>query len=911
MEYNEITFRVNDQRYESWFRKPIARVLSIMKTKIQPKTIYRQDYTPPPFFIEQIHLTFRLDPLKTRVTARSSVKRNKDFPTESLRLDGENLTLKSVKIDDQTLSESEYELSKDYLEIYSVPNTFVLEIVTEINPDENTELSGLYRSSGNYCTQCEAEGFQRITFYIDRPDVLTRYTTRVEGPKETCPVLLANGNLVETGDMEDELHYAIWEDPFPKPCYLFALVAGKLVYIEDIFTTKSNKNVILRIYVEERNRKKCSHAMRSLKKAMKWDEEVFGLEYDLDLFMIVAVDDFNMGAMENKGLNVFNSKYVLETPETATDQDYIGIEGVVAHEYFHNWTGNRITCRDWFQLSLKEGLTVFRDQEFSSDMNSRPVQRIDDVNVLRNYQFREDASPMSHPVRPDSYVEINNFYTTTVYNKGAEVIRMIKTLIGPRRFRAGMDLYVQRHDGQAVTCDDFIQAMQDASGFDLEQFKLWYSQSGTPELEVADWWDQNSKIYNLTIRQSSPATPGQEEKKPYHMPIVIGLLDGDGQDMLAGRSKNNTVDAVDGMLLELKEKEQTFTIPEVNERPVLSFLRDFSAPVKVTFKQSLEELAFLMARDSNVFNRWNAATQLSASIILRLVDCLMNGKALQLDDIFIEAARSNLLDEKGDKAMIALALTLPNETYLAQMQTVIEPDYLHEARQFVRQELARQLRRDFLTIYERNSDKEVYTITPEAMGRRSLKNICLSYLMVADPVDSECLDLCKRQYYSGSNMTDVMAALSALTNYPGPEREESLDDFYTKWKSDPLVMDKWLTLQATSYLPGTLERVKKLLKHPAFSIRNPNKIRALISAFCSANHVRFHDLSGEGYQFLTEQVITIDPANPQIAARLVAPFVNWKKYGTERQNLIREQLEGLLGRGNISNDLYEIVKKAV
>ncbi len=874
-----------------------------MEKKIQPKTIYRKDYTPPEFLIDEIHLTFRLDAKKTLVTAKSFLRRNKNGQGGALRLDGENLILKVIKLNDQELSPTGYQLTEEHLEIDSVPDVFSLEIVTEINPDENMELSGLYRSNGNFCTQCEAEGFQRITYFIDRPDVLTRYTTRIEGPKKTCPVLLANGNLVEQGDLAGGMHYAVWVDPFPKPCYLFALVAGDLVHIEDTFVTKSKRPISLRIYVEERNRKKCSHAMRSLKKAMKWDEEVYGLEYDLDLFMIVAVDDFNMGAMENKGLNIFNSKYVLETPETATDQDYIGIEGVVAHEYFHNWTGNRITCRDWFQLSLKEGLTVFRDQEFSSDMNSRPVQRIDDVNVLRNFQFREDASPMAHPVRPDAYVEINNFYTATVYNKGAEVIRMIHTLLDPKRFRAGMDLYVQRHDGQAVTCDDFVAAMQDASGVDLEQFKLWYSQSGTPELTVKEKWDRKTQTYSMTVRQSCPATPGQEIKEPFHIPLRIGLLNKNGQDILSN--------AADGRVVELRQTEQTFNFQGINEKPILSFLRDFSAPVKVKSFQKREELAFLMARDSDLFNRWNAAHQLSSSIILDLVDNLKKDRPLSLDDIFIESIRINLINEKDDRALIAQALTLPSETYLSQMQDVIDPDLLHQARLFVRCELSKRLRQEFLEIYEMNCENGRYTISSEAMGRRSLKNTCLAYLLAAEPVDRDCLDICLKQYYSGTNMTDVMASLAALSHYSGPEREEVMEHFYSKWKGDPLVTNKWLTLQATSYLPDTLNRVKTLLGHPSFSIKNPNKIRALIGAFCSGNHVRFHDLSGEGYRFLTQQIIAVDTFNPQIAARLVAPFINWKKYDLIRQHLIKEQLEKLLFLDNISNDLYEIVKKTV
>jgi aminopeptidase N len=624
--------------------------------------------------------------------------------------------------------------------------------------------------------------------------------------------------------------------------------------------------------------------------------------------MIVVVDDFNMGAMENKGLNVFNSKYVLASPETATDQDYLGIEGVVAHEYFHNWTGNRVTCRDWFQLSLKEGLTVFRDQEFSADMNSRAVQRIDDVNLLRNFQFREDAGPMAHPVRPDSYVEINNFYTATVYNKGAEVIRMIHTLLGPKKFRAGMDLYFQRHDGQAVTCDDFVGAMQDASGVNLEQFKLWYSQSGTPVLGVSAIWDQTTSRYHLTIRQSCPATPGQEVKKPFYIPVAIGLLDKNGKDILCEKGEGQFGER-QGKMLHLTREEETFTFPDIRERPVLSFLRDFSAPVKVDSFQSREELAFLMTHDTDLFNRWDAADRLSASIILDLIEKMRNNERQILDETFIQAFRGNLNDKISDKALISQALTLPSETYLAQQMAVIDPDLLYQARQFVRRGLAVRLRQDFLKVYGQNNETGRYEITPEAMGRRSLKNICLSYLLSA--VNDESLKLCMRQYSSGSNMTDVMAALAELSNYPGPEREEVVEDFFQRWKNDPLVVDKWFALQATSSLDDTLDRVKRLLQHPSFSLKNPNRVRSLIGAFCSGNHVRFHEASGAGYRFLTEQLIVIDRANPQIAARLVAPLINWKKYDLSRQKLMLEQLERLALLTNLSNDLYEIVKKSM
>jgi aminopeptidase N len=880
-----------------------------MDKKKHLKTIYRQDYAPPAFFIDDISLIFRLETRQTIVTARSTFRARNTLQPHFLRLDGENLQLRTIKIDDTPVAPDRYRLKDGCLEIDAVPDCFSLEVVTEINPNENSELSGLYRSNGNYCTQCEAEGFRRITYFIDRPDILTRFTTRIEARKDECPILLANGNLTDHGEMPDGLHYAVWQDPFPKPCYLFALVAGVLVCIEDVFVTRSGKSVQLRIFVEERNKNKCGHAMRSLKKAMKWDEDVYGLEYDLDLFMIVAVDDFNMGAMENKGLNIFNSKYVLASPDTATDQDYLGIEGVVAHEYFHNWTGNRVTCRDWFQLSLKEGLTVFRDQEFSADMNSRPVQRIDDVNVLRNFQFREDAGPMAHPVRPDSYVEINNFYTATVYNKGAEVIRMIHSLLGPQRFKTGMDLYFQRHDGQAVTCDDFVRAMQDASDVDLDQFKLWYSQSGTPVLQVSELWEEAAHLYHLTIRQSCPATPGQEIKKPFHIPLALGLLDRNGKEIPCELKNGRVENDNSGGMLQLHQEEQTFTFKNIHQRPVLSFLRGFSAPVKVTPFLNQKKLAFLMSHDPDLFNRWDAADRLSTSLILDLIEKMRNRETVSLDEASIQAFQRNLNDGAGDKALIAQALTLPSETYIAQQMEVIDPDLLYQARLFFRKELAEKLHHDFLRVYKENNENETYSITPEAMGRRGLKNICLSYLVLNN--DKEALDLCLQQYSSGTNMTDVMAALVELANYPGPERKEAIDDFFLKWKDNPLVVDKWFTLQATSSLSDTLERVKSLLHHPSFSLKNPNRIRSLIGAFCSGNHVRFHDRTGAGYQFLAEQLILIDRTNPQIAARLVAPLINWKKYDSSRQKLMHEQLERLSLLRHVSNDLYEIVKKSM
>jgi len=871
-------------------------------TQQAPPTLYRQDYKAPVYLTDEIALTFQLYPNETLVTARTHFRRNPEQTAgeRTLFLNGQELELLTITLDCRPLAAHEYALTDAGLTLHSVPDTFVLEITTRIFPDRNTELHGLYRSSGNYCTQCEAEGFRKITYYQDRPDVMARFITRIEADARACPVLLSNGNLLENGILDSGRHYAVWQDPFPKPCYLFALVAGVLVCLEDIFVTRSGRTVLLQIYVEARNLEKCSHAMQSLHKAMRWDEEVFGLEYDLDRYMIVAVDDFNMGAMENKGLNIFNSKYVLASPETATDQDYLAVEGVIAHEYFHNWTGNRVTCRDWFQLSLKEGLTVFRDQQFSADMNSRPVQRIGDVRVLRTFQFKEDSGPMAHPVRPDSYVEINNFYTVTVYNKGAEVIRMMHTLLGAQVFRRGMDLYFARHDGQAVTCDDFVAAMSDASGVDLEQFKRWYSQAGTPVLRVAESWDGEDGRYTLTVQQSRGPTPGQEVKQPFHLPVSIGLLDGRGNDM-----------EVPETLLQLREEQQSFSFSGLAERPVLSFLRGFSAPVRVEPFQGREELAFLMAHDRDLFNRWDAANRLSESIILECVNTLQQGGTPVLDPLFVEALRQNLQQRNGDKALLAQALTLPAENTLALQMKVIDPDNLYLARQFVRSELARQLSQDLHQVYEENKEVGGYALTPEAMGRRNLRNICLSYFLAMDPLSADYLGLAVKQYEQKANMTDVMAALSALANCPVPERQEVLDDFYRQWQGEPLVVDKWLTLQAISSLEDTLETVKYLLTHPAFSLHNPNKVRALIGAFGTGNHVRFHAASGSGYAFLAEQILILDPINPQIAARLMTPFTSWKRYDTSRKQLMREQMARIAGQQALSAGVHELVQKSL
>jgi aminopeptidase N len=834
---------------------------------------------------------------------RSAQNSNND-----LVLYGEKLELDKVCIDGEEIDSGRMVLTEKELHIIEVPDSFELEIVTHINPEANTSLSGLYLSSSIFCTQCEAEGFRRITYYPDRPDVLAKYSTRIEADRTKYPVLLSNGNLEEEGQLEDGFHFAQWRDPFPKPSYLFALVGGNLVAEQGRFVTRTGRQVDLFIYTEPRNQGTCGHAMKSLIKSMKWDEEVFGLEYDLDRYMIVAVDDFNMGAMENKGLNVFNSKYVLASPETATDQDYLNIEGVIAHEYFHNWTGNRVTCRDWFQLSLKEGLTVFRDQEFSADMNSRAVQRIKDVRVLRQYQFREDEGPMAHPVRPDTYMEINNFYTVTVYNKGAEVVRMIHTLIGAESFRKGMDLYFKRHDGQAVTCDDFVAAMADASGRDLSQFKRWYSQAGTPVIKMSQSWSEDGEL-SLTLRQHTPETPGQTEKLPFHIPVLIGFLDPHGKDMVEPLDSKYEKRGK-SLLLELTENEQSFKFSGLFKKPAVSLLRSFSAPVKAEYERDLNSTTLQMAFDSDLFNRWDASFSLSQSIIAELVDQDAEADALTLDTAYVEAAESLLTSDAGDDALTALALQLPEEAYLALSFDKVDPDRLHGVRKFVKQELSARLKNELLRVYELKTDRNDYSISPAAIGARSLKNTCLDYLLGAARGDDTIIAMAKNQYYEATNMTDQIGVLSVIAHLDTATRDELFSHFEKRWREQPLVMDKWFAMQALSSAEDTFDRVKKLLSHASFSIKNPNKVRALVGAFCQ-NHVHFHHLSGRGYDFLVDIILELDDLNPQIAARMANPLISWKRYEKRRQELMIGSLERLRDKKELSRDVYEIVNRGL
>ena len=875
-----------------------------------PKTIHLSDYKKPDYRLDSVELRFELHETRTRVHSKLAFRRDPDVPMGApLQLDGNRLELLSLKLDGEALGPDQYRLDEERLVIPRVPEGFELELETRINPRANTALEGLYLSSGMFCTQCEAEGFRRITFFPDRPDVMSRYTVTVIADKQKYPVLLSNGNRVDSGELDDGRHWVKWQDPSLKPSYLFALVAGDLACQEDSFTTMSGREVRLQLFTEAENIHKCDHALRSLKQAMKWDEETYGREYDLDIYMVVAVNDFNMGAMENKGLNIFNASCVLASPETATDQDYYRIQSIIAHEYFHNWSGNRVTCRDWFQLSLKEGFTVFRDQEFSADLNSRAVQRIDDVNVLRTHQFAEDAGPMAHPVRPDHYIEISNFYTVTVYNKGAEVVRMLCNLLGREGFRKGTDLYFSRHDGQAVTTDDFVRAMEDANGVELKQFRNWYSQAGTPELTVSENYDADAQQYMLTIRQHCPPTPGQTEKQPFHIPLAMGLLDDKGTPLpLRLENEADTAAPVERMLA-LTQTEQQWIFGGIKAKPVLSLNRGFTSPVKLILPHEDAALAFLFAHDTDEFNRWDAGQQLAVRIMLKLIEDYRAGRALQLDSLFIEACQSTLNDRSLDKALVAQALSLPGESYLADQCEVVDVEAIHAVREFMRRQLAEALAEDWLRVYEENNVSIAYDFNARDMAERSLKNLCLSYWM--EKGDAAARQACLKQFEEGGNMTDVLAALSILSRHDIAERQPALDAFYEKWKHDRQVVEKWFALQAASPLPDTLKQVQALMRHPAFSLKNPNLVRSLIGRFCAANPINFHQADGSGYRFLAEQVLVLDELNPQIAARLLQNMSRWRRFDESRQNLMREQLERIAGHKGLSKDVYEIAERSL
>jgi aminopeptidase N len=884
------------------------------------QAIYRKNYAVPNFHVETVEMGFDLDPVATRVATRLTMKRNPAVgPGASLELYGDELTLLQLRMNGTLLTKRSYRLDRGGLQIANAPDRVILEIETLVHPDKNTSLMGLYVSNGNFFTQCEAEGFRKITFFPDRPDVMAKFTVMLRADKARYPVLLSNGNLIEEGDLGDGRHYAKWEDPFKKPSYLFALVAGDLVCREERFMLKSRREAMLQVWVEDGNLDKTQHAMNSLKNSIRWDEERFGLELDLDRFMIVAVGDFNMGAMENKGLNIFNTKYVLANERIATDADYANIESVVGHEYFHNWTGNRVTCRDWFQLSLKEGLTVFRDQEFSADMigadSGRAVKRIEDVRVLRQTQFPEDAGPMAHPVRPDSYEEINNFYTVTIYEKGAEVVRMMQTLLGHEGFRKGMDLYFQRHDGHAVECDDFRIAMADANRRDLSQFERWYSQAGTPRVKAEAQYDANEKTYTLTLSQSCSATPGQAEKLPFHIPVAVGLLGSDGRDLPLHRDNEQT-DAGQRpatshtRVLELVEPQQTYCFIGIEEEPVASILRDFSAPVILEFNYSDAELAFLMAHDSDPFNRWEAGQRLAMRRLLTLTRAVQeNGEnVLTVDAVLAEALRVTLNDAALDPAFREVALTLPSETMIAEQMSVIDPQAIHTARQFLRNSLASELRTDLLNAYHAHQTPGAYSPDAASAAKRALKNLALSYLIELD--EAEFHTLGQHQYDCADNMTDRLAALAALTNSHAPGREAALSGFYRDFEQEALVVDKWFMLQGCAHATD-VEQVRSLMRHPAFTLKNPNRARSLLFSFCNGNPSQFHAANGSGYAFWADQVIALNAINPQVAARLARTLDRWRKYAPATQKKMRAALERVAQSHNLSRDVQEVVTKAL
>lgn len=874
----------------------------------QPKAIYLKDYQPPAYYIRTAYLHFKLGEECTEVTADYYIERNPQIEgVQPLILQGEQLELSALSLDGQQLSKDAYTVDESALIVHQVPSQFALRVSVRIRPQLNTQLEGLYKSSGNFCTQCEAEGFRKIVYFMDRPDVLAIFTVRIEARKQLYPVLLSNGNCQEAGDLEDGMHYTVWHDPFPKPCYLFALVAGKLACKEGRFTTGSGRQVALQLFVEPHNVDRCEHALASLQKAMQWDEQVFGLEYDLDVYMIVAVDDFNMGAMENKGLNIFNSKCVLASPETATDMDYQTIEAVIAHEYFHNWTGNRVTCRDWFQLSLKEGLTVYRDQEFTADVTSRAVKRIRDVRLLRSHQFVEDAGPMAHPVRPDSFIEINNFYTVTVYEKGAEIVRMYETLFGKEGFRRGMDLYFQRHDGQAVTTDDFAAAMAQANDFELGNFMGWYSQAGTPRVEVSDHWDAECGEYTLHMTQSYPSIHGLPERDSVLIPVRVGLLGADGQDLHArlgdGGAEGNE------FLLLLAGQQQTFHFSGLLERPIPSLLRGFSAPVRLDFDYTDEQLALLMSHDSDPFNRWEAGQRLATRCLLDAVSRIQAQQSQKEYDDLIEAYRKLLIGPINDPAQLAEMIRLPEESYLAEMISPIDVNAVYLAREWLKQQVATKLRAELQEVYQQNRPGRGYRYHALGMGRRSLCAACLQLLAIS--ADQEAISLVLAHYSAADNMTDKISALQSLNNMDCPEREEVFAHFEQEWMDDALVLDKWFALQAQSRLPKADLRIGQLLAHRKFSLANPNRVRAVIGTFVQANPTGFHARDGSGYHLLATQVIALDKINPQIAARLVKALIHWRKYDQQLQQLQTQELRRIKAQSPLSDDVYELVARSL
>ncbi len=882
-----------------------------MKIGSKKKTVYLADYKPSPYLVEDISLVIDLHETQTQVTATLKVRRQHDVADAAvpLVLNGRALTLKSVTLDGKVLTADDYQLAEESLTIPNVPEAFTLHTVVDINPKENTSLQGIYLSNGIFCSHCEPEDFQRITYYIDRPDNLARFTTNIIADKAKYPVLLCNGNVIEKGELEEGRHFVVWEDPFKKPSYLFAVIAGQLVSVDDTYTTGSGRAIGLHIFVEPQNRDRCDYAMLSLKNAMRWDEETFGLEYDLEHYYIVAVDDFNMGAMENKGLNVFNTKYILADPQTATDIDYQNIEAVVGHEYFHNWTGNRVTCRDWFQLSLKEGLTVFREQLFSGDMGLRSVKRIQDVRLICEKQFLEDAGPLAHPVLPKSYIEMNNFYTLTVYHKGAEVIAMLYTMLGKAGFRAGMNTYFERFDGFAVTIDDFVGAMEAANNIDLTQFKRWYDQAGTPVVKVMRRYNEAENTYRLTFKQYCPPTPGQSEKAPFVIPIKMGLLDSQSGAALPIHTTDSDVPAGETeCVLRLNKPEQTFHFAQIPNKPTPSLLRHFSAPVRLQIYYTSSELQFLLQHDTDPVVRWQAAQELALRALNALIDEYQQNKPLTLDPHLVDAFEGLLADKDREPALLAEILQLPSANYIAAQMEVVDVEAICAAHQFLIDALAKALMPLLQQAYQTHHTTAAYALTEAAIGARRLKNSCLFYLA---RIDETQVKFCQQAFRQADNMTDQMGALSALSHSDSLIRQDSLQAFYEQAQDKPLLVNKWLTLHATSPIPSVFDEVKDLLGHTAFRLTNPNNVYALLGAFAQQNFAGFHLAAEESYSFLGDQILALDAMNPGVAAHLVSSFSRWRHFDSKRQTIMKTQLERILAKTKLSNSVYEVVSKCL
>ncbi len=881
-----------------------------MKT---PDKIYLKDYTPPLFFVDKTDLVFEINDDQTKVTSKLKIRKNRDIAddTTPLVFDKGNFKIKSVIAGGMVLLPKEYGADDDFFKLAKTPDEFELEITIVLKPQDNTSLEGLYKSGNILCTQCEAQGFRKITPFPDRPDVMSVYSCTIIADQAKYPVLLSNGNLVKSGQLDNNRHYVRWEDPFKKPGYLFALVAGDLAHIKDEFKTRSGKIVDLKIYSEKENIEKCSHAMKSLKQAMEWDENRFDLEYDLDLYQIVAINDFNAGAMENKGLNIFNANYVIADPSTATDEDFMNIQAVIGHEYFHNWTGNRVTLKNWFQLSLKEGLTVFRDQEFSSDLNSRSVRRISNVSKLRAHQFPEDAGPMAHPVMPEAYIQMNNFYTMTVYEKGSELIRMIHQLLGEKNFQKGMKLYFKNYDGMAVTIEDFVHVMRKASGIDLEQFKLWYSQSGTPTVTMVRSYDEKLEQLKITFEQSTPADKNQKIKKPLHIPINFGILDINGND-ISYNIKNGTANSTkngNSKLIELKKDKETFVFTNIAKDCLPSIFRQFSAPVKIVTDFTNKELALLMANDTDDYNRWDASQTLFIKEIKQIINCMADDKKLSVSVNLINAFKKALTNQNADRAFLSKALLLPLETQIKEHFDIIDVNAIHKAKMFLKCQIAIQLKTQFEDVVDICSNSDALSLSHEAMADRSFKNLALSYLGCLKEKNTTALVL--KHFESAKNMTDELASFKILADIDPGIKAAAVEKFYSKWKEDTLVLDKWFAVQAGSELHDTLESIKLLATHSDFSIKNPNKVRSLIHMFAMGNQINFHRKDGAGYKFIAEKIIELDSINPQIAARLSSCFNHWKKYDDQRKTLMKTELEQILSVKKLSKNVYEIVSSAL